>query len=109
MPVLHSCRVAFPLDMLSRLKFSLVLRFRVFGGVYIGEKPLNAIISDFRAVSGCDCLSLSRSVRPLVPVLRSVMCSGVALVPSVRVYPPLLYMRARMRGVTSTLTIKKTF
>ena len=50
-PVLHSCRVAFPLVMLSGLKFSLVLAFRVFVRVFIGVKSLIAIVGDFKRVS----------------------------------------------------------
>ena len=38
---------AFPLDMLSRLIFSLVLRFRAFVGVLTGVMRLNAVTSNF--------------------------------------------------------------
>ena len=45
------CRVAFPLVMLSRLKFSLVLAFRAFVRVFIVVKSLIAIIDGFEGVS----------------------------------------------------------
>lgn len=104
------CRVAFPLVVLSRLEFSLVLRFWRFRYILIGVKCFNAIVSDFRAFEPLR-LSFPLSLgAPLVPVLRSVMRSGVALVPFDRgVYPPLLCLNAWAGGVTSTLTIKKTF
>jgi hypothetical protein len=44
---LRVCRVALPLVMLSRLKFSLVLRFRAFVGVLVRVARLNAITGVF--------------------------------------------------------------
>lgn len=41
---------AFALVMLSRLKFSLVLRFRAFAGVFMGVMRLNAFTGDFKWV-----------------------------------------------------------
>ena len=48
------CRVAFPLVMLSRSIFSLVLAFRVFGCILDRVRAFSALVSRFGAFDGCD-------------------------------------------------------
>lgn len=66
------------------LNFRLYWLFWAFGCILDRVNRFNAIVDRFRAFGGFAWLgvpSLSALVRP--PVLPSVMCSGVALVPSV--------------------------